>query len=286
MEDIINSFTSSFEDSGISLEKVRIYPRPAFPFPWTTKAFFATMPHSVDGIPMELEPFGFKERQYDLVIIGYQPWFLSPSIPISSLLQHPAFKTVVNDTPVVTITGCRNMWINAQEKLKLRLKEANARLVGNIALADRHDNYTSLVTILYWMLKGKKDRKWGIFPKPGVSDADVAGSEVFGQTVKKHLLSEEWSELQPDLVRQKAVEVKYYLMFIERKAGRIFKIWSGIINKKKNKGPWLTAFKYYILIALFVAAPLILTIDAIFFRPFLGRRIKKQKEYYEGVDLA
>lgn len=286
MEDIIDNFTAAFRSPEIILEKVRIHPLDPFPFPWTTRRFFEVMPHSVDGIPTELADLSFKEPKYDLIIIGYQPWFLSPSIPVNSLLMDPRFTAVAAGTPVVTINGCRNMWINAQEKIKRRLKEAQANLVGNVALVDRHDNYTSLVTILHWMLKGRKDRKWGVFPRPGVSDADIAGCAAFGDTVKQHLVNDDLGTLQQALVAKKAVVVKYYLMFIERKAGRIFKIWSGIIRKKKNKAPWLTAFKYYILIALFLAAPIILTVDAIFFKPFLSKRIKNQKEYYQGVDLA
>ena len=52
----------------------------------------------------------------------------------------------------------------------------------------------------------------------------------------------------------------------------------------QKKDAWLVAFKYYLLIALFIAAPIILTVDAIFFKPFLGRRIKKQKQYYSGIN--
>ena len=37
------------------------------------------------------------------------------------------------------------------------------------------------------MLTGKKDRKWGIFPKPGVSDEDIKDASVFGETVKEYL---------------------------------------------------------------------------------------------------
>jgi hypothetical protein len=177
------------------------------------------------------------------------------------------------------------MWINAQEKVKNLLKEAGANLVGNIALVDRHNNYTSLVTILYWMLTGKKDRKWGLFPKPGVSDEDIVNSAIFGETVKMHLQKNEWSGLQTRLQEQHAVNVRYSLMFIERKAGRIFTIWSKIINKSKKRSALLVAFKYYLLIALCIAAPIILLVDAIFFKPFLGKRIKKQKEYYAGVTL-
>lgn len=284
--DIIDHFTMPFESSpDIAVEKVRIYPSKPYPFPWTTPVFFDAMPESVDGVPTALEPFAFKESQYDLIIFGYQPWFLSPSIPAGSLLQHPLFKGILNNTPVVTISGCRNMWINAQEKIKKQLKEAGANLVGNIALVDRHNNYISLVTILYWMLTGKKDRKWGIFPQPGVSQKDIADSAIFGEIVKKHIQKNNWKELQQHLLEQGAVDVKYNLMFIERKAGRIFSIWSKLIHKSKKRSTLLVAFKYYLLIALCIAAPVILLVDAVFFKPFLGKRIKKQKEYYAGVAL-
>ena len=177
---IIDSFTTPLVAAGAIVEKLQLSPVNKFPFPWSTPVFFAAMPESVLLVPAELEPFQLKETKYDLIIIGFQPWFLSPSIPISSLLQHLSFKAVVDNTAVVTISGCRNMWINAQEKNKKLLKNAGAKLVGNIALVDKHNNYASLVTILYWMLTGKKDRKWGIFPKPGVSDEDIAEASVFG----------------------------------------------------------------------------------------------------------
>ena len=286
LEQIIDKLTAPLnETDDITVEKVRIDTVKKFPFPWTTPSFFDAMPECVDGVPTALEPFSFKETKYDLIIVGCQPWFLSPNIPMSSLVQHPDFMAIAKDTPVVTVSGCRNMWINAQEKLKLHLKNAGAQLKGNIALVDRHNNYASLVTIFYWMLTARKDRKWGIFPKPGVSDEDIAGAAVFGETVKQHLLTGDWDNLQPALIQQKAVEVKYDLMFIERKAGKIFKIWSKIIHGKKNRAAWLVGFKYYLLIALCVAAPIILTVDAIFFKPFLGNRIKKQKAYYAGVEL-
>ncbi len=286
MESIIDHFTAPLVSAAdITVEKVRIYPAKPFPFPWTSSLFFDAMPESVDGVPTALEPFTFKEAQYDLIILGYQPWFLSPSIPAGSLLRHPSFKAILNNTPVVTISGCRNMWINAQEKVKKLLKAAGANLVGNIALVDRHNNYISLVTILYWMLSGKKDRKWGIFPKPGVSDEDIANAALFGQTVSIHLQKNEWRDLQAHLRQQQAVNIKYSLMFIERKAGRIFSIWSKIINGSKKRRALLVAFKYYLLIALCIAAPVILLVDALFFKPFLGKRIKQQKEYYAGVLL-
>ncbi|MBS1742007.1 MAG: hypothetical protein JST81_03155 [Bacteroidetes bacterium] len=282
--EIIDNITAPLAGPGITIEKVRVQPATPYPFPWKGNSFFAVMPDCVLSVPTALAPFQLKENKYDLVILGYQAWFLSPSIPFNSILSEPTVKTVLKDTPVVMVTGARNMWITAFEKSKVKLKEIGAKLAGNIALVDKHANFVSFVTIFYWMLKGKKGRALNIFPKPGVSDEDIAGAREFGVVVAQHLNSGKWEDLQPALVAKKAVEIKYRLMFIESKASRIFSIWANIIVKKKNRSFWLSLFKYYLIIALFVAAPIILTVDAIFFKPFLLKKIRARKQYLLGVN--
>jgi len=282
--DIISSLTKPLSDAGHSVETICVQPVTAYPFPWKGKSFFAVMPDCVTGVPTALQPFQLKENTYDLVIVGYQAWFLSPSIPSNSILSHPGIKAVLKNTPVVTITGARNMWISAMERIKVMLKDSGARLSGNIALVDRHANIISFITIFYWMFKGKKERYLNIFPKPGVADADIDACKQYGDIIGTHLENGNWNGLQDQLIETKAIEVKYNLMFIESKARKIFGIWANIIVKRKNKTAWLVAFKYYLIIALFIAAPLILTVDAIFFKPFLSGRIKKQKQHYLGVN--
>jgi hypothetical protein len=176
------------------------------------------------------------------------------------------------------------MWLSAMERVKKLLQQADAKLVGNIALVDRHHNVVSFVTLLRWMFKGKKDRYLNIFPPPGVGVEDIVHTQVFGKTALHYLNKSEWAGMQAELVQQGAVEVKYNLMFIESKARRIFSLWAQFISKRKKRTVWLVVFKYYLLIALFIAAPLILTIDALFFKPFLSRRIKRQKQYYSDVN--
>ena len=281
---IINSLTTPIAAAGHSIETVCVLPSKPYPFPWKGKSFFAVMPDCVLGVPTELQPFQLKEKAYDLVILGYQAWFLSPSIPCNSILNHPAVKAVLKDTAVITITGARNMWISAMERIKVSLKEIGASLKGSIVLVDKHANFVSFVTILYWMFTGKRDRYLNIFPKPGVADADIDACKNYGVIVNNHLEKGNWDDMQDELIHEKAIEVKYNLMFIESKAKRIFAIWANIIVKRKNKTAWLVAFKYYLIIALFIAAPIILTVDAIFFKPFLSGRIKKQKQNYLGVN--
>ncbi|HMU09812.1 MAG TPA: hypothetical protein PKC54_07410 [Ferruginibacter sp.] len=284
LTDITDNLVAPLIEAGHLVEKVRVQVAKDYPFPWNGKAFFAVMPDCVKGVPTELKPFRLNESKYDLVILGYQAWFLSPSIPVNSLLLDPAVRAVLKDTPVVAITGARNMWISAMERVKAILKGLGAKLVGHISLVDKHHNFISFITIFYWMFKGKKGRWLNLFPKPGVSDQDIAGTSVFGNTIQKYLDKGSWDGMHDELLQQKAVVVKYNLMFIESKARRIFGIWANLIAKKKKKTAWLVAFKYYLLIALFIAAPIILTVDAIFFKPFLSERIKRQKQQYSGIN--
>jgi hypothetical protein len=281
---IVDQLTIPFETAGISIEKVVVKPAEDFKFPWTAERFFDAMPESVLGIPIVLAPFSLKETSYDLIIFAYQPWYLSPAIPANSILYHPIFQQILKNTPVVTVIGARNMWLQSQEKVKKVLRAAGARLVGNIALVDRNNNTVSGITILYWMLTGKKDRLWGWFPRPGVSDEDINGCSKFGGLVCQHLLNNDWEGLQPALIAENAVLVKPNLMFIEPRATKLFSIWANFIIKRKNRRAWLIVFKYYLLIALFMVAPVVLLINNLLFRPFLSKQVAKKKQYYLEVN--
>jgi hypothetical protein len=283
LTEVIYSFVSHFGDPNVSVEIVRVKPKNDFEFPWTSARFFDAMPETVLAKPVALESFQFKEERYDLIVFAYQPWYLSLSIPANSILHEPAVKKILKDTPVVTLIAARNMWLSSQEKLKKILKEAGANLVGNIALVDKNANVISAITILYWMMTGKKDSYLGVFPKPGISDEDISNSKIFGKTVCEYLVADNLSGLQPALVNQNAVDVKSNLMFIEERAPRLFSIWAKLIGKRKNRKAWLVVFKYYLLFALFIVAPIVLTINAIFFRPFFLKSISKKKQYYSGV---
>jgi len=284
LEDILNSFTEPLKKAGHTVEILRVYPQNEYPFPWSAESFFSVMPDCVLGVIAALKPFQLKETRYDLVLFGYQAWFLSPSIPANSLLHNAQVQAILKDTPVITVTGARNMWISALERIKKSFKEIGAQHVGNIVLVDTHANLISVITILYWMFTAKRDRFLDIFPKPGVSDTDIERTKLFGTIVDKYLSKNEWTGLQNELLAEKAVVVEYNLMYTESKATRLFGIWANFIVKRKNRDPWLVVFKYYLLIALFIAAPIILTINTIFFKPFLRTRIKKELAYYSGVN--
>ncbi|PJJ79531.1 hypothetical protein [Mucilaginibacter auburnensis] len=282
--EIVENFTAPLVEAGVSVEYVRVRLVNEPNFPWTGDTFFSVMPNCQLDVPAELQPFELKEEKYDLVVLGYQAWFLSPSIPFNSLMQTPQLKAVLKNTPVITITGARNMWLNAFVRVKKLINTAGAKLVGNVALVDKHPNPVSFVTIFHWMLHGKKDKYLNIFPPPGVSDADIKNTKAFGESVLEHLNTDSWAGLQDKLDAQKAVVLNYNLMVIEGVAGKIFRVWANFISKRKNKLPWIRAFKYYLLIAFFVGAPIVVTIDGILFRFTSPKRKRARKQYYLNLN--
>src|ERR1700744_501112 len=196
--EIVDNLTAPLIDDGISVEKVRVKMVNEYAFPWTADRFFSVMPDCQLDVPVEVAPYELKEDHYDLVILGYQAWFLSPSIPFNSLMQTPQLKAVLKDTPVVTVTGARNMWLNAFVRVKKLIKAAEATHVGNIALVDTHANPVSFITIFHWMLHGKKDRYKNIFPPPGVQDVDIKHTVEFGRIIIPHLQNADWCTLQDE----------------------------------------------------------------------------------------
>src|SRR5262249_46467644 len=152
------------------------------------------------------------DRRYDMVIIAYQVWYLSPSIPISSFLQSAAARTLLHDTPVVTVVGCRNMWVRAHEQVKKRLHDVGADLVGHIVLTDRALNLVSAITIVVWMLTGKRHRLFGLFPRPGVSEDDIARCSRFGTVIADALPASPVANLQTRLNQIGACEVVPHLL--------------------------------------------------------------------------
>ena len=65
-------------------------------------------------------PAGLASRSPDLVVLGWQTWFLSPALPVALALRAPAWRAVLRGRRVVTVGTHRNMWHAAQAALKLR----------------------------------------------------------------------------------------------------------------------------------------------------------------------
>ncbi len=288
LEDIVRNIARPFEDKkdeyDVTYYNIRM--KKDFPFPWPNDLFFNTFPESYLQIPSEILPPSDEvlNKKYDLIIFGYQVWYLTPSIPIISFLKSGYAEKILKDTPVVTISGTRNMWMLSQEKLKVYLKDMKAKLVGNIALVDRHDNYTSVLTVIRWMIGGQKEKS-GILPAAGVSDEEINGAGKYGKIIEAHFKNNDLNTLQPDLVKNGAVEIRAFLVRVEKVGNKIFTVWSNLIIKKKEKRPLLIKFfKVYLMAAIWIISPIVLVLHLLT-TPILWFKRKKQREYLQGINL-
>ena len=286
LTEIVKSVLSPVEKSqDISLVFEELRPKRKFPFPWTSQQFCDVFPESFQEIPCELEPFNFNvDDNFDLIVLAYTVWYMSPSIPVAAFLQSPEAQKVIKNRPVVTVIGCRNMWLLAQEKVKTRIYDMGGRIAGNIVLMDKAKNLVGIATIAYWMFTGKKDRCLKILPRPGVSETDIKDAERFGHILLKGLSKDKIDIDQTVLNEHGAICVLPSYIIFEKRILKVFKIWSNFILQKGGPGDPNRSFRvrlflYYVLVAIFLIAPLA-TLVSFVARIVNRKNIKEAVEYF------
>lgn len=256
----------------------------AFSFPWRDDQFMDTFPESYLQVPNAIKapPESVWDKQYDLIIFGYQVWFLTPSIPIISFLKSEYAARLLSHTPIITVSATRNMWMLSQEKLKKMLLPFQSPLVGNIALVDRNNNYMSVITILKWMKTGQKKlpKPW---PEAGVASAEIAAAGKYGKIIQTHFAQKDYDLLQESLVEAGAIEIRPFLVRVEQSGNSIFKVWSRIIiNKQKSRPIFVKLFTYYLFLAIWLVSPIVLVLHLLL-TPLRNQKRKERKNYLLGT---
>jgi len=288
LREIVDFVMAPLKASGeVSLTFEELKPKTPFPYPWTSDEFFQAMPESVRGIACELQPLSLNgQEHFDLVIIAWQPWYLSPSIPIHAFFQHETAKKLLSGKPVVTIIGSRNMWIMAHERIREYLKPMQAKLVGNIVLYDKTPNLVSVVSIIHWLFTGRKGRYFKIIPPAGVSDDDIRNSSRFGDIILDSILHNDMEHLRPSLVKEGAVDVLPSLVMLEKRGKIFFRLWAAFILKKGDYGDparimRVRLFKYYLLTVIYIVSPFASLLYFIL-KPFRKKALDREISLYQS----
>ncbi len=288
LKEIVDQTTLAIrKDSTVEISTYKIEMEEEFPFPWDFFSFFNAFPDSFLQKPKKIKPLPEEilNKNYDLILLYYQVWFLSPSIPINSFVQNPQAKKLLQNSKIITISGSRNMWFLAQEKLKILLKDCQASLVGNIALVDNAPNLVSAMTIVNWMFSGVKKRMFNLLPLPGISQKTIKDSSRFGEIILSSIKNNNYADLQQKLVHEGAVNIKPFLVSVDQKGNKMFKIWSKLIDSKQGKQrlKFLKLFYYYLIFAIWFISPIV-NLFYILFYPFNYFKYKKQVKYYQGIE--
>lgn len=284
---ILDSLISGFPE-GYQFDFIEIKPENDFPFPWNTWNFFDKMPECVleKGVPVILQGYN-PDIDYDLVIFGYQPWFLSPSLPTSGFLQNQRLTELFQGRKVITVIGARNMWLNAQEKVKRHLNSLNTELVGNIAFIDTSPNIISTITVIRWAFTGKKEKtKW--LPQAGVQPSEITRAPHYGSLIDAAFKTKNWKQLQSNLFSAGAVPINPQLILLEQTGISQFRKWASNISKlglpgDERRRPLVMRFKNTLFVGIFFLSPL----NAILSKIKIALKAKKLKadmNYFSSVN--
>lgn len=267
----------------------QLVPVTPFPFPWGKQQFYDTMPETIQSTPRAIQPLKVDvNASFDLVILAYQPWFLSPSQPTAAFLQSEAAKQLLRGKKVVTLLGSRNMWLNAQEKVKQYLQQAGANLVGNIVLVDKSPNLISLITILRWAFKGKKEAT-RFLPQAGVQENEIITSSRFAGPIAQALAGGKWEELHPQLLALDSVELLPNLVVLEGKGIKAFRFWAKFISAKGGPGAAsrqgrVSMYRGLLLVGIFVLTPISI-ITSLIQLNLKKKELHGEVDYYKGIAL-
>ena len=282
----LNELTQHFlkllkQQENIVIEECQIKPIQPYSFPWKFIPFFNQFPESVHLKPAPIETPLLQREKYDLVVIAYSVWFLSPSQPITAFLQSEQAK-ILKNTPVITLIGCRNMWLMAQEKMKKMLTALDANLIGNVVKTDQSNAWASFITTPAWMFSGKK-RYFSWLPSAGISDADMQDMQRFGCRLVEVL--NENRPLDKSLFQNMgAVKIDEKLMMSEKVGHRSFYIWGKLLLKCGQISPaFRQAVLYFYIVFLIILILTVVPLSAVvkrLLKPLLKEKLARQKRYF------
>ena len=285
MKKMVDSVTAPLKASeDVIVDYRKIKPVTKYPYPWPFYPFFDAFPEAIFMNGCEVELLEDLADDYDLIILGYTIWFLSPSIPITGFMKSAQAKLLFQDKPVVTLIACRDMWVMAQEKMKKLLSEVGATLIDNVVLTDQGGSIYAFITTPRWLLTGKKDPFFG-FPAAGVSEKDLSESSRFGNRLLEGLKRDEEKEKRTMFKDMGAVTVNGKLVGTEKIATRSFMIWGRLIKAAGKPGSFarkivITIYAVFLAILVLTIVPLNILVRRLIY-PFRKDAIEKSVKYYE-----
>lgn len=284
---VVNSVAAPLlADPSIEVVFETLEPEEPYPFPWPFLHFFNTFPETVHSMPRPLKPLKVPpESSFDLIVLAYQVWFLSPSQPMAAFLSGPQAARWLHGRPVLTLIACRNMWLMAQENVKKQLLALGAHLIDNVVLTDRAHSAATFISTPLWMLTGRRGPfLFGMVPAAGIDPEDIAAARRFGRAIQAGLPSLDQAHPRALCSGLGAVTINERLIASETIGHRSFRLWGRLLLA--IGGPDSIPRRLVLCLYIVFLAVMILTVapvGALIKRavaPFTRSRIASQRAYF------
>lgn len=279
----IESFVKFLDTPEVEITRECIKPKVNYPYPWKIDNFLDVFPECINEEPPKIYPLIFEPFQkFDLVIIAYQVWFLSPALPIQGFFKSEYAK-VLQNTKVITLIVCRNMWHSASKSMKKMIAKVGGIHIDNVVVTHQGLPLVTFITTPRLMLTGKKDNFLGKLPPGGVKDEDIQALSRFGKEIVNNLPVLSDSSNQPLFKKLGAVEVNQNYILPELIGQFLYKPWAKVARFFGKPGSWsrkpvIYLFGFHLLFAIPIVLLVSLVMRVLFFPIF-----NKQIEAYADV---
>ncbi|MBS1162063.1 MAG: hypothetical protein H6R15_4482 [Proteobacteria bacterium] len=285
LADITAQLIGPLRAAGHQVHLETLVPATPFPWPWPIVDFVDIFPECVQLDAPPLKPLGVAPNaQFDLVILTYQVWYLSPALPMTAFLKSPAGQHLIRNKPVITLVACRNMWLSAQRTMQQLIAEAGGQLRDHLAFTDQGHALATFITTPRWVLTGKRDSFLGL-PPAGVAPQEIRAAKRFGRALADALDNDAERTAAPLLSGLRACTVDPRLAISEQAGLRAFRFWSKFIRCFGKRGQWqrrpiLLLFAVYLLAMVLTIVPLSLLLQWLF-SPLLKPRLDRLRAELE-----
>jgi hypothetical protein len=287
LRDIVASITAPlYARDDLDVVTAQIKPREPYPFPWPFWQFFSTFPETVAERPDPIEPLDIgNDANFDLIILAYQVWFLSPSMPMMAFLQSDQAKQLLSGRRVITVVGCRNMWLQAQERMKLHLQRLGARLLDNAVFTDSTHMAATFVSTPLWMLTGRRGPfLGGLVPAAGIAQSEISAASRFGHAIGAQLPQRAEHDDSPFFAGLGAVKVTEHLIASEAVGRRSFRAWGALLRACGRPHSWLrrivlSVYLVFLICLIVTVVPLSALIRRAL-HPITKARTATQRRYF------
>jgi hypothetical protein len=269
LHDALRALVAPVERAGVRVHWHEVRPRTAYPFPWPVTKFFGLFPAASDpAVQVDLEQPPPPPEEGDLVILGYQVWFLTASLPMRAVLQ----SGILHGHSVIGVTACRDMWYSAALDMQRRLKADRADCLGTVAAVDKAPVLVTVVTALRWLIGGRREAFW-FFPAAGVGRSEHDRLALLGERLAAELAGPA-AKSGPELAEgirqllgsQEAAPLVTHLAASDLVAGAAFRRFGAAIRRCRTRAArtaLLLAFVTLLGVGIVVVVPVLTLTSAL-----------------------
>jgi hypothetical protein len=226
-------------------------------------SFFGLFPETVREDPIALAPLDIPDGAWDRIVIATPIWFLSPSLPLSSFFRTPEAR-VLAGVPVVTVIGCRNMWINGWRRIVDHVTQLGGRVTDRLVVTHSGSVFASYFSTLAWMLTGRRDAI-KVLPKASLESDALARVEAMGRIAVDRLAEDRLLE------GESTASVSHMHALGEQIAARLFPVLAAIYARTSRPGSKLRDIYAVAQMALTISLLFLLLAPCFLVRGIFGR---------------